>query len=217
MAKGGKNPDVLQQSERARIHLLALFVSFSDDSFTFQTMIMPTIKWSLDSSHSKIQFKVKHLMITHVTGSIDEFSINASAEDEKFTHLQLAFTGKMKSLNTGNHQRDIHLKSVDFFDADHHPEIRFISSKVDSMDINGNFMLHGDLTIKDTTVNIPVKVEFGGLAKDPWGETKAGFTIIASINRKDFGLHWNTMLESGGVLVSDEVKITGEIELVRDK
>lgn len=178
---------------------------------------MPQVKWSLDSSHSKIHFMVKHLMINKVTGTLDDFSIHASSDDEQFTHLQLSFIGKIKSLNTGNHQRDIHLKSPDFFDGDHHPEMRFISSKLDSMDHAGNFILHGDLTIRDLTVNIPVTVEFGGIAKDPAGETKAGFSISTSINRKDFGLHWNTVLDGGGVLVSDEVKITGEIELIRDK
>jgi polyisoprenoid-binding protein YceI len=178
---------------------------------------MPQVKWSLDISHSKIHFKVKHLMINQVTGTLDDFNLHASSDDEHFSHLQLSFTGKVKSLNTGNHQRDIHLKSPDFFDGDHHPEISFISSKMNGMDHSGNFTLHGDLTIKGRTVNIPVTVEFGGIAKDPAGETKAGFSISASINRKDFDLHWNTLLEGGGVLVSDEVKITGEIELIRER
>lgn len=178
---------------------------------------MARVKWSLDNSHSKIHFKVKHLMINHVTGTLDDFSIHASADDDLFSRLQLSFTGKVKSLNTGNHQRDIHLKSPDFFDGDHHPEITFISSKMNGVDHAGKFTLHGDLNIKGITVNIPVAVEFCGLAKDPAGETKAGFSISASINRKEFGLHWNTLLEGGGVLVSDEVKITGEIELIKER
>lgn len=176
---------------------------------------MSNIKWNLDPTHSELQFKVKHLMITNVTGSFTDFSVEAESEDEHFNAPVISFAAKISSINTANEQRDGHLKSVDFFDAENYPELIFKSSLVKNKDEDGNFELVGDLTIKDVTKQVTLKVEFGGVAKDPWGNVKAGFTVNTKINRTDFGLTWNAPIETGGVLVSEEVKIAAEIQLVK--
>lgn len=176
---------------------------------------MSNIKWNLDPTHSELQFKVKHLMITNVTGSFTDFSVEAESEDEHFNAPVISFAAKISSINTANEQRDGHLKSGDFFDAENYPELIFKSSLVKNKDEDGNFELVGDLTIKDVTKQVTLKVEFGGVAKDPWGNVKAGFTVNTKINRTDFGLTWNAPIETGGVLVSEEVKIAAEIQLVK--
>ncbi len=176
---------------------------------------MANIKWNLDPTHSELQFKVKHLMITNVTGTFTDFSVEAESEDEHFNAPVISFAAKISSINTANEQRDGHLKSGDFFDAENYPELSFKSSLVKNKDEDGNFELVGDLTIKDVTKQVTLKVEFGGIAKDPWGNVKAGFTVNTKINRTDFGLTWNAPIETGGVLVSEEVKIAAEIQLVK--
>lgn len=175
---------------------------------------MATVKWNLDPTHSELQFKVKHLMITNVTGSFTDFSVDAESEDEKFAHPNISFTAKIASINTANEQRDGHLKGADFFDAEKYPVLHFVSKEVKNND-GHNFDLVGDLTIKDVTKPVTVHVEFGGVAKDPWGNIKAGFTVNTKINRVDFGLTWNAPIETGGVLVSEEVRISAEIQLVK--
>ena len=174
---------------------------------------MAQVKWNLDPTHSELQFKVKHLMITNVTGSFTDFSVEAESDDDKFSNPKVSFTAKVASINTANEQRDGHLKSADFFDAEKYPEIRFVSTGVANND-GESFDLTGDLTIKDVTKPVTLKVEFGGVAKDPWGNVKAGFTINGKINRTDFGLTWNAPIETGGVLVSEDVRIAAEIQMV---
>ena len=175
---------------------------------------MANVKWNLDPTHSELQFKVKHLMITNVTGSFTDFSVDAESEDEKFSNPKVSFSAKIASINTANEQRDGHLKSADFFDAEKFPELRFVSTGVKNND-GETFDLVGDLTIKDVTKPVTLKVEFGGVAKDPWGNVKAGFTVNTKINRTEFGLTWNAAVETGGVLVSEDVKISAEIQLVK--
>lgn len=176
---------------------------------------MATTNWVLDPAHSEVLFKVKHMMITNVTGQFNDFSIEASTEEEDFTKAQIKFSANVNSINTKNEQRDAHLKSGDFFDAEKFPQITFIPTKVENVDSDGSYDLLGDLTIRDVTRHVKVAVEFGGVNKDPWGNTKAGFTINAKINRSDFGLSWNAVLETGGVMVSDEIRITAEIQLTK--
>lgn len=175
---------------------------------------MATKTWALDPSHSEVKFKVKHLMITNVTGSFDVFSVSAETEDEDFSKAKLSFTADANSISTNNEQRDTHLKSADFFDVEKYPQIRFTATKAENIDSDGSYDLFGDLSICGITNKIKLSVEFGGIAKDPYGNTKAGFTINGKLNRKDFGLTWNTATEAGGVLVSDEVRIMAEIQLI---
>jgi len=175
---------------------------------------MATKNWVFDPSHSEVHFKIKHLMITNVTGSFDIFTVSAKTENEDFTKAKISFTADVNSISTGNEQRDGHLKSADFFDAVKFPQIKFVATKTTPVDNDGSFDLYGDLTVRDVTKNIKLAVEFGGVVKDPYGNTKAGFTINGKINRRDFGLPWNAVTEAGGVVVSEEVKIAAEIQLI---
>lgn len=175
---------------------------------------MSKIKWNLDPSHSEVTFKVKHMMITNVSGSFTEFSMDAETDGEDFTKSDIRFTINAASVNTNAEQRDAHLRSAEFFETDKFPEIKFKGTKYEKVS-GDDYKLQGDLTIKDVTKNVVLDVEFGGIQKDPWGNMKAGFTVNGKINRKDFGLTWNAALETGGVMVSEEVKINCEIQLVK--
>ena len=175
---------------------------------------MATKNWALDPTHSEVQFKIKHLMITNVTGSFNIFTVTAQTEDEDFTKAKLSFTADVNSISTNNEQRDAHLKGADFFDAEKFPQIKFEATKTENVDNDGSYELYGNLTIRDVIQNIKLSVEFGGIAKDPYGNVKAGFTINGKINRKDFGLTWNAITEAGNIMVSDDVKIACEIQLI---
>jgi polyisoprenoid-binding protein YceI len=166
-------------------------------------------KWVLDPTHSEVQFKIKHLMITNVTGGFTSYQANAETTGDDFTNAAISFSAEVNSITTNNEQRDGHLKSADFFDAEKYPTITFVATGY------ANGKLSGNLTIKDVTKAVDLAVEFGGIGKDPWGNVKAGFTITGKINRKDWGLSWNAPVEAGGVLVSEEVKINCEIQLVK--
>lgn len=171
-------------------------------------------RWNLDQAHSEVTFKVKHMMITNVSGALENFSATVETEGDDFTTSMITFTAEINSINTGNTERDTHLKSADFFSAEANPQIKFESSKLEKT--NGNeFILSGNLTIAGVTKPVKLDVEFGGIGKDPWGNQKAGFSITGKIKRTDFGLNWNAALETGGVLVGEEVKVLAEIQLVR--
>lgn len=176
---------------------------------------MTTTKWLLDPAHSEIQFKVKHLMITTVTGNFKEFNAEVETQGEDFSTGKISFQTSTKSINTNDKQRDTHLKSADFFDVEKFPIIHFQSSKFEKGDNDNNFQLSGNLTIKEITKPIKLNVEFGGVAKDPWGNVKAGFSLDGKINRKDWNLNWNAALEGGGLLVSDDVRISCEVQIVK--
>ncbi|WP_181303964.1 YceI family protein [Rufibacter sp. XAAS-G3-1] len=176
---------------------------------------MATVKWSLDPTHSEVQFKVKHLMITTVTGYFQTFNVEVETEDEDFSKAgSIVFTADVNSINTNNEQRDTHLKSADFFDTETHGDIRFVGNRYEQNG-SGSARLHGDLTIKGTTKPVTVDVEFGGIVVDPYGQTKAGFTVTGKISRKEFGLTWNAVTEAGSVVVSDDIRLNAEIQLVK--
>lgn len=165
-------------------------------------------KWNLDPTHSEITFKVRHMMISNVKGAFNTFSAEIEAEDDSFKNAKVSASVDTASVDTNNADRDAHLKSADFFNADQFPTITFESTGL-ADDITGN------LTINGITKPIELEVEFGGINVDPWGNTKAGFTFEGKIKRGDFGLNWNAALETGGVLVSDDVKIAGELQFVK--
>lgn len=171
-------------------------------------------KWNLDPTHSEIGFKVKHMMITNVSGSFEKFDAKVETEDDDFTTADIEFTAEVGSITTNNTDRDNHLRSDDFFAAEKFPGLKFKSTRVEKKD-DEEYVLHGDLTIRDVTKPVKFDVEFGGIGKDPWGNEKAGFTLTGKIRRTDFNLNWNAALETGGVLVSEEVKILAEVELVK--
>ncbi len=175
---------------------------------------METTKWIIDPAHSEIQFKVKHMMITTVTGSFKEFSSEVETQGDDFTQAKIKFQAATASVFTNADQRDAHLRSADFFDIEKYPDLKFESTSLEKVD-DENFSLNGNLTIKDITKPIKLGVEPGGTGKDPWGNLKAGFSLTGKINRKEWGLNWNTVLESGGVLVSEDVRIFCEVQYVR--
>ena len=175
---------------------------------------MSTTKWTVDPTHSEIGFKVKHMMFTNVSGKFAKFTAEAETQGDNFENAQFDFSADIDSVSTGNADRDAHLLSADFFNAEQHPKMNFRSTAFTKKN-EGEYTLTGDLTIHGVTKPVTLDAEFGGIAKDPWGNTKAGFTLIGKLNRKDFDLTWNAALETGGVLVSDDVKLAIELQFVK--
>jgi polyisoprenoid-binding protein YceI len=174
---------------------------------------MPT-KWVVDPVHSEIQFKVKHLMITTVTGYFRKYDIEVETEGEDFTTAsKINFTADIDSIDTNNAQRDTHLKSADFFEAERHRQLRFVGKKYEKK--GDEYKLSGDLSIRGTTKPITLDVEFAGIVVDPYGQTKAGFTVDGKISRKEFGLQWNAVTEAGQIVVSDDIRIHCEVQLIK--
>ena len=165
-------------------------------------------QWNLDQSHSEITFKVRHMMISNVKGSFTNFTAEMHAEDDTFKNAKITATIQTDSVNTNSADRDAHLKSEDFFNVESNPQITF---ETDSL----NNEITGHLTMNGVTKPIQLDVDFGGINVDPWGQTKAGFSFEGRIKRSDFGLNWNAALEAGGVMVSDAVKIAGELQFVK--
>jgi len=167
----------------------------------------------IDPSHSRVQFKVKHLMISNVLGSFKEFEGKATMVENNFSSAVVNFSINTASIDTEAADRDTHLKSVDFFDVENFPKIEFEGKGMTQKD-EENYELKGNLTIKGISKPVTLSVEFGGLMTDPWGNKKAGFSVTGEINRKDWGMVWNAALETGGVLVSDKVKILCDVEFL---
>jgi polyisoprenoid-binding protein YceI len=172
------------------------------------------IKWSIDQSHSEITFKVRHLMIAHVKGAFKTFDASIYTTEKDFTTAQIDLWVDTASLTTGDEKRDEHLKAADFFDVQKHKEISFTSSTIGAADASGNHELWGELTMVGITKNVKLDVEFGGIITDPWGNEKAGFTVIGKFKRSDWELTWNTAIEAGGFMIGDEISISCEIELI---
>lgn len=171
-------------------------------------------KWALDPAHSELLFKVKHLMITNVKGEFRAFDATIEADGDDFSNARVNATIQSDSIFTNSTDRDKHLRSADFFDTENHPEITFKETGLKKLD-EENYQLKGLLGIKGVEKEVILEVEFGGLIKDPYGNEKAGFSLNGKFNRKDWGLNWNTALEAGGVMVSDEVRINGELQFVK--
>jgi polyisoprenoid-binding protein YceI len=153
-------------------------------------------------------------MITNVSGKFDGFEAEVQTEGEDFTTAKIEAGIKSASINTNNLQRDEHLRNSDFFEVEKHPEILFTSTKIEKID-KDNFLLQGNLTLKGITKPVKLNVEYSGLTKDPWGGQRAGFIITGKINRNDFGLTFNAALETGGLVLAEEVKINSEVQLVK--
>lgn len=168
------------------------------------------VNWTLDNTHSEIAFKVKHMMISTVTGHFEDFQATAKSDDENFTNANFEFTANTASINTKNEDRDTHLKSDDFFSAEKFPEMKFVSKTFDGE------KLVGDLTIKDVTKEVTLDAELNGVAVDPYGQTKAGFEITGEISRKDFGLTWSAVTEAGSIVVSDKVKMVVDVQFTKE-
>ncbi len=170
--------------------------------------------YKIDAAHSEITFKVKHLMITNVTGNFNKFDATLESSSDDFADAKISFNADVNSINTNSEQRDGHLKSDDFFSAENYPSISFTSTEFKKVS-GSDYSLTGNLTIKNVTKPVQLNVEFLGLATDPWGQSKAGFEASGKINRTDFGLTWNASLETGGVLVSEEVKLQFNVQFIK--
>ncbi|MFL5788783.1 MAG: YceI family protein [Flavisolibacter sp.] len=175
---------------------------------------MSTVKWLSDPAHSELNFKIRHLMISNVSGFIRSFQVEAETQGEDFSNASILLTADISSLNTNNEQRDKHLHSKDFFEVDNYPDLTFRSTNIEKMN-DEIFILYGELTLKGITKAVVLHMEFSGIIKDPMRGTKAGFTVTGKINRSDWGISFNRILESGGVGLGEEVKITSEIQLAK--
>ena len=175
---------------------------------------MSTTKWALDPTHSELQFKVKHLMISTVSGQFNQFNGTVETNDSDFTTAKIDFAAEVDSISTNNEQRDAHLKNIDFFDAPNHPQLTFKSEKLSKVS-GDEYTLYGMLTIRGTSKRIKLDVEFGGITQDPWGNTRAGFTVTGKINRQDFGISFGAVTDTGGILLGDEVKIIANAQFVK--
>ncbi|MFZ6000053.1 MAG: YceI family protein [Bacteroidota bacterium] len=177
------------------------------------TAVATKTKWGIDTTHSEVQFKVKHLVISTVTGFFKKFSGAVETETEDFNGANVHFSIDATSIDTNVADRDAHLKSPDFFAAEQYPSLDFkgVLTKVQGSD----YKLVGDLTIRGTSKKIELSVEYGGQTVDPWGNTRAGFELNGKINRKDFGLNWSAVTEAGGLVVADDVKLHINAEVVK--
>ncbi len=170
--------------------------------------------WNFDPSHSEIGFTVRHMMFAKVRGRFTRWSGEVDLDDQDLTRASLNVRIEAASIDTGEDKRDAHLRSADFFDVEKYPELLFTGKQVTRLG-EGELRVTGDLTIHGVTREVELEVELTGKGKDPWGGDRLGFSARVDINRKDYGLHWNAALETGGVLVSDKVQIGIEVELVR--
>jgi polyisoprenoid-binding protein YceI len=170
--------------------------------------------YKIDAAHSEITFKVKHLMITNVTGSFTKFEASLETENDNFDGAKVSFEADVNSISTNNEQRDAHLKGDDFFNTSEFPTLNFISTSFKKQN-EDTYTLIGNLTIKGNTKTVELSVEYGGAATDGWGQVKAGFEITGKINRKDFGLTWGAVTEAGGVVLSDEIKLNINIQMIK--
>jgi polyisoprenoid-binding protein YceI len=175
---------------------------------------MATTKWAIDPTHSEIGFKVKHMMFTNVSGKFLTYDATITTEGDDFENAAIEFSGDIASIDTANADRDAHLKSGDFFDAENHPKLTFTSSSFKKIN-DEKYEITGDLNIRGVVKTVTFPVEFSGILTDPWGNTKVGLSIEGKINRKDWGLNWNSALETGGVLVGEEVKLNIELQFAK--
>ena len=175
---------------------------------------MTTNNWNLDTVHSGINFSVRHMVVSKVRGRFTKFTGNVELDESDLARSVVEATIDASSIDTGTAQRDDHLRSADFFDVEHFPQIGFRSTGIEKLG-GDRYRLTGELTIRDISREIALDVEYGGRGKDPWGNERVGFTAKGSLDRKDFGLKWNQALETGGVLVSDRVEIELELQAVK--
>jgi len=170
--------------------------------------------WKIDPTHSEVQFKVKHLMITTVTGGFAKFEGTVQSASDDFSNASITFEADVESISTQNADRDKHLQAPDFFDAAQFPKVRFVSKEVKKIN-DKNYKVIGDLTIREHTKPVELAVEYGGTQKDPWGQVKAGFELSGKINRKEFGLTFHATTDNGGLLLGDEVKLLASVQIVK--
>ena len=177
---------------------------------------MSTTKWAMDATHSEVHFKVKHLLVSTVTGQFKTFNATVETEGDDITSAKVHFTADVSSISTNNEQRDGHLKTGDFFDAENHPQIIFDGEKMEHVD-GENYKMHGTLNMRGVRKPVVLNVEYGGVMQDPWGNTRTGFSVSGKVNRKDFGVSFGMVSDSGAILLGDDVTISANAEFVMEK
>jgi polyisoprenoid-binding protein YceI len=180
------------------------------------TMSFAQTSWSVDKSHSKIGFTVDHLVISEVDGKFDTYEVSILSDNDEFENAAIEFSADVASVDTDNEKRDNHLKSDDFFNAEKFPKMTFVGKSFKKVE-GKNYKLVGDLTIRDVTKEVVLDVKYNGTVTDPWGNTKAGFKATTTINRFDYGLKFDAAMETGGLVVGDEVEIEVALELAKQK
>lgn len=175
---------------------------------------MASTKWTLDPTHSEVQFKIKHLVISTVTGSFKTFQGSAQSEGDDFDNAQLEFSLDVDSIDTNQEMRDGHLRGEEFFDSAKFPKISFKSTSFTKTG-DDTYKVTGDLTMKDTTKPVTLEAEYGGSAVDFYGNTKAGFEVTGKINRKEFGLSWGGITEAGAIVLGDDVKLIANVQFAK--
>jgi len=173
-----------------------------------------TSEWTFDHAHSSIEFSIDHMVISEVTGKFTEFDGKVTSTSNDFENAQIEFFIEAKSINTDNEDRDNHLRDADFFDVAKFPQIVFKSTSFTKID-DKNYLLSGELTMHGVTKEVTFDVKYGGTVIDPWGNTKAGFKLTGELNRKDYGLTWSKALETGGLVVGEEVTLTARVQLAK--
>jgi polyisoprenoid-binding protein YceI len=181
-----------------------------------KTAELQKTKWAIDPMHSEIEFKIKHLMISNVTGTFKKFNGTVTKKSDDFENADIQFSMDANSISTNQEMRDKHLKTAEFFDTEKYPQINFKSTSFKKVKDN-NYALIGNLTIKDKTKSIEIKANFGGIAKDAQGNLKAGFEVTGTINRKDFGLISNSLTDTGGMVLGEEIKLAANIQVSQEK
>lgn len=172
-------------------------------------------KWISDPAHSELSFKIRHLMISNVTGTIQQFEVTADTQGEDFTTANISLTADLHSISTNNEQRDKHLRGADFFDVEHYPQLKFISTGIEKI-ADDHFVVMGELTMKGVTKPVALQVQTGGIIRSAERGTKAGFMITVCINRSDWGISFNRVLDSGGLGLGETVTIVAEIQLAKE-
>ena len=175
---------------------------------------MEKTTWNSDPTHSELGFKIKHLMISNVSGTFGNFQVHVETDGDDFRSAVVHASADLSSISTNNEQRDRHLRTSDFFEAERFPQLVFHSTKIEQIDAE-EFYIYGNLTMKGIAKPVKFTALFSGITKDPWGGVRAGFEINGKINRSDWGISFNSALETGGVMLSEEVKISSEVELVK--
>ncbi len=197
-------------------HLIVPAVLLLKTKKFYKTMktTLTKAKWALDASHSEVQFKVKHMVISTLTGKFKVFGGELETNSDDLSDAKAKFSVDVSTIDTNNDDRDAHLKSDDFFASEKFPEMKFVSTSFKKVD-NDEYEVEGDLTIRDITKRIKFDAGFGGIITDPYGNKRLGFEVDGKINRKDFGLAWSALTETGGLVVSDDVKMHINVEFIR--
>ncbi|RJP62704.1 MAG: polyisoprenoid-binding protein [Ignavibacteriales bacterium] len=180
----------------------------------FSASFAQTTNWKFDQSHTQIKFAVKHLLISEVTGNFKKFDGTVTTNGDDFTTAKISFTAETNSIFTDNEKRDAHLKSDDFFNAEKFPQLKFVGKSMKKAGKN-KYKLTGDLTIRDVTKSVTLDIVYNGMTT-AWGSTRAGFQLSGTINRFDYNLKWNNLIETGGAVVSNDVKIICDVELIKE-